>query len=66
MLRTSQIVGSSNIPILGINYGNLGFLTNSPEAGIENLVEQALEGKLKRESRCHLIVNVESDSGMFW
>ncbi|MDO5426495.1 MAG: NAD(+)/NADH kinase [Coriobacteriia bacterium] len=63
MLRTSNYIGSKNIPILGINYGNLGFLTNSPEAGIEKLVEDALNGKLKRESRCHLIVNVQSDAG---
>ena len=63
MLRTSNYIGSKNIPILGINYGNLGFLTNSPDAGIENLVEDALNGKLKRESRCHLIVNVQSDAG---
>lgn len=61
MLRTSQIVGSKDTPILGINYGNLGFLTNSPDAGIENLVEQALEGKLKRESRCHLTIDVKTD-----
>lgn len=65
MLRTSQIVGSSNIPILGINYGNLGFLTNSPDAGIENLVEQALEGKLQCESRCHLTINVNTDKDSY-
>lgn len=63
MLRTSSYIGSKNIPILGINYGNLGFLTNSADAGIENLIKDALNDKLKRESRCHLIVNVESDSG---
>lgn len=61
MLRTSRIIGSNEIPILGINYGNLGFLTNSPKAGIETLVEAALNNELKRESRCHLIVDVETD-----
>lgn len=61
MLRTSRIIGSSDIPILGINYGNLGFLTNSSEAGVETLVEAALNGELKCESRCHLIVDVQTD-----
>lgn len=61
MLRTSNFIGSNDIPILGINYGNLGFLTNSPDAGIEKLTQAALDGKLKKESRSHLIVNIESD-----
>lgn len=61
MLRTSRIIGSENIPILGINYGNLGFLTNSSDVGIVNLVEAALSGNLKAEARCHLIVDVETD-----
>lgn len=61
MLRTSNFIGSNDIPILGINYGNLGFLTNSPKPGIEKLVSEALDGKLKRETRSHLIVEVESD-----
>lgn len=61
MLRTSNFIGSNDIPILGINYGNLGFLTNSPKPGIEKLVSDALDGKLKRETRSHLIVEVESD-----
>ena len=61
MLRTSNFIGSNDIPILGINYGNLGFLTNSSEAGVEKLVSDALDGKLKRESRCHLIVEVIGD-----
>lgn len=63
MLRTSNFIGSKDIPILGINYGNLGFLTNSSAPGIEKLVSDALEGKLMCESRSHLIVKVISDSG---
>lgn len=61
MLRTSRIIGNHDIPILGINYGNLGFLTNSSEAGVEKLVEAALNDELKRESRCHLIIDVQTN-----
>lgn len=61
MLRTSRIIGSKDIPILGINYGNLGFLTNSSDAGVEALVEAALNDQLKREPRSHLIIDVMTD-----
>lgn len=59
MLRTSSFIGGKDIPILGINYGNLGFLTNSPKPGIKMLIDAALSGELKRETRCHLIVEVQ-------
>lgn len=62
MLRTSRIIGNKDIPILGINYGNLGFLTNSSDAGVEALVEAALNDQLKREPRSHLIIDVKTDA----
>lgn len=65
MLRTSLFIGDKKIPILGINYGHLGFLTNPPDAGIEKLVTEALNGNLEAEKRCHLKVNVVTENETF-
>lgn len=65
MLRTSHFFADKDTPILGLNYGHLGFLTNSPEPGIEKLVELALNNELQRETRCHLTIKVHTDVSDF-
>ncbi|MCK9163106.1 MAG: NAD kinase [Bacteroidales bacterium] len=44
LLDTLPIMGNSEIPILGINIGHLGFLTSVGREGISNLLEE-LEAK---------------------
>lgn len=64
ILRTAHLVGTSGIPILGINFGNLGFLANPSEEGVVALVAAALSGDVLREERTSLRVDVvcEGDS----
>lgn len=58
MLRTAHYLGDSKIPILGINYGHLGFLTNK---STETIFQDALAGKLTEEHRAHLHIQIETD-----
>lgn len=62
VLRTVQLISGNHVPILGLNYGHLGFLTNSVDAGVEYLVELALNGELDVEKRSHLKVEIVTDS----
>jgi NAD+ kinase len=53
----------SNIPILGVNFGSLGFLTEVTLPEIFSSIEAALNGKAEIEDRMMLQVTVERDSG---
>lgn len=59
LLRVAHLVYEHKTPILGINYGKLGFLANDPEYGIVSLLSSALAGELKQESRAGLAVCLE-------
>lgn len=58
ILRTARVLGTCGVPLMGINFGNLGFLANSSEAGIIPLVSAALTGEVAREERTSLRVDV--------
>lgn len=58
LLRCARLLAGREIPILGINYGHLGFLTNSSEDGVIPLVCRALAGELLEERRSNLIIDV--------
>lgn len=63
LLRAARIVGYSEVPILGLSFGHLGFLTG---AGSENMVEavsRALAGELHQSRRATLDVGVTFDCG---
>lgn len=47
----SQPVGHSDIPILGINFGHLGFLTTAGKANLDHLVDDLLSGCFSLEER---------------
>ena len=56
MLRAARIFADHGKPVLGINLGQLGFLTGFPASDAVAAVEAALAGKLKREERMRLAV----------
>lgn len=58
ILRTARLVANSDIPILGINFGRLGFLANSSEDGVVAIVAAALAGDVVRERRSNLRIDV--------
>ena len=58
MLRTARLVGKTRVPILGINFGHLGFLVNSSEDGVVAIVAAALAGDVVREERASLHIDL--------
>jgi NAD+ kinase len=56
MLRAARIVADHKKPVLGINLGQLGFLTGFPAEDAQSALEAALAGKLRREQRMRLAV----------
>ena len=64
LLRAARLVGSLQIPILGLSFGHLGFLTadaNLDQADMFQLVGQALAQELHVTRRAALSVVVEGD-----
>lgn len=56
MLRAARIVSDHKRPVLGINLGQLGFLTGFAASDARSALEAALSGRLKREPRMRLAV----------
>ena len=64
LLRAAHLVGSLEIPILGLSYGHLGFLTYD-DAGndVRASVAAALAGDLHQSRRATIEVRVTGDDG---
>lgn len=62
LLRAARIVGYQEIPILGLSYGHLGFLTaaSPDETDILSVVSDALSGEMHVSRRATLAVDVFS------
>lgn len=58
-LRAASMVGSKQIPILGINMGRLGFLADVSASEIEPMIAALYEGDFTVESRA--VIKVEAD-----
>ena len=58
ILRTAGILGSTQVPLLGINFGHLGFLANDSQGGVIPIVARALAGELVAERRANLRIDV--------
>lgn len=54
LLRAARFVGYSGIPMLGISYGHLGFLTTDGPGRLVETVGDALAGRLHRSHRATL------------
>ncbi len=66
LLRAVRLVAGRNVPVLGINLGNLGFLTSLSAAGMETGLRRVLGGEYEIEERRTLEAEVRSfgaDSG---
>ncbi len=50
-LETAKLVGDKNIPIIGVNLGNLGFLAEASLEKISDFVSDVSRGKYKIEER---------------
>lgn len=58
ILRTARQIGTSGVPILGINFGRLGFLANTSDEGVVAIVAAALAGDVVAEQRTNLRIDV--------
>lgn len=58
VLRSARIAMLYNAPILGINFGHLGFLANPFTEGVVPLVAAALAGDVTEDERAALCVHV--------
>ena len=58
-LRAAQLVGEQGIPCLGINMGNLGFLTPTPEQNSIQALKKTLENRMRIVPRALLEVKVQ-------
>ena len=51
ILRTARQIGTSGVPVLGINFGRLGFLAYTGDEGVIAVVASALAGDVVAEQR---------------
>ena len=61
MLRTVDLVASEGVPVLGVNLGQLGFLTEIEPSELEEALRRALAGECQISERMVLSVVVDSD-----
>ena len=58
LIHTARLSTMYNIPVLGINFGHLGFLANSSEGGVIPALEGALRGEAVVVKRSNLRIDV--------
>lgn len=62
-LSAASLAGPAQIPVMGINFGNLGFLANVSQADMSQAVEMLVQGRYRVEPRS--LLEVQSGDGLF-
>ncbi|MCD6219713.1 NAD(+)/NADH kinase [Candidatus Calescamantes bacterium] len=62
LLRGARLVGGKNIPILGINMGRMGFLTQTNLENFPDLIPLLKENKFSLERRKGLITEIKGET----
>lgn len=60
LLNSVHLIGNRNIPVLGINYGHLGFLTSAAHHDLETVIDDLLESRYTVEPRTLLHIDTMS------
>lgn len=60
MLRALDLMGSSGVPVLGVNFGHLGYLTEVEPEGLRDSLNQFFSGNYELEERMTMDVVVTS------
>ncbi len=63
MLRTVDLVSSAGVPVIGVNVGQMGYLTDIEPDGTRAALERFLDGPHTIEERMLLCVRVEMAGG---
>lgn len=66
ILRGVEIARESNVPVLGVNLGHVGFLAEAEPEDIETVIDVVVSGKWTVEERTALTVKVSDPSGKTW
>jgi NAD+ kinase len=66
ILATARLVGSLQIPILGVNLGKLGFLAEVAPEDVFDFIKKICEGKYRIEERMVLEANVKGESETYF
>ena len=62
-LRTAALIGKKDIPIVGINAGNLGFLADIPDNDIEQTLDEINRNEFRVEERS--LLKLETEEKLF-
>src|SRR5262245_13813485 len=60
MLRTVDLVAAEGVPVIGVNVGQLGYLTEVEPAGLRMALKRFLAGSYEVEERMLLRVTVDA------
>lgn len=63
VLRSAKMAAEADIPLLGVNFGKVGFLAEAETGELETVVSRLLEGDYAVEERTALSVELESAAG---
>lgn len=63
MLKAARALAAQNIPVLGINLGKLGFLTDILPQSLSDHLLPVLEGMYQEESRLLLCAEIHTEQG---
>ncbi|MEZ4389386.1 MAG: NAD(+)/NADH kinase [Candidatus Krumholzibacteriia bacterium] len=58
MLRAARMIGETGRPLLGINLGSLGYLTDIPVDGLPGAIGRVLDGEYRLEARSRVHARV--------
>jgi NAD+ kinase len=61
MLRAARVLGVSGVPLLGVNMGSLGYLTDVPLSELGQAVENLLVGNFHLDTRARVYCSVWRD-----
>ena len=62
----SGLYQSENCPLLGINLGHLGFLTDVPQEAIHHLIADLRQDKFKAQARNYYLATLCNENGQCW
>jgi NAD+ kinase len=64
MLRSVRLVADQGVPVLGVNHGNLGYLTEVEPDGVKAAIAEFFAGEHQIEERMRLDVEIVTAAGI--
>ncbi len=65
MLRAARVLGQTGVPLLGINLGSLGYLTDVPLGELTEAVQALIKGDYHLDTRSRVYCNVYRKGKLF-